>query len=539
MREFNVTGICVPNMHYMVDISGKVEKIFKLVESAKYFTINRGRQFGKTTTIGRLRKRLEEAGGYICASISFQFATQLMFADEAGFSKGLLTRIYQSLLLINKEEANLWQNENIKNFDQLSLFITERCSGKKIVLIIDESDEASNNSLFVQFLKMLRDKYLFRNAGDDFTFHSIILAGVYDIRNLKQKTCTERSRSMILSGKYTPSEGESAMNSPWNIAVDFKIDMSFSPEEIETMLVEYENDHHTGMNISEIAREIRFYTSGYPYLVSRICWLIETDLDRNWTLQGVQEAIKLILDENSTLFDDLTKKIEENPDLQNLLYELTVGKKEVPFNAHDPVIKLGLMFCFIAKGDRQLIIHNKIFEIAITNYFISRNITAPKFQNVRGVMYKEIVRDNVFDMELCLNRFKRHYAEIYTDRDLKFLERDGKLIFLTYLQPLINGVGFYHFESQTRDYGKIDLVIDFMQQQFILEMKIWYGDSRHEDAYEQLAAYLQSKNMERGYLLTFDFRKKADAGSAENKWVTCNGKLIFDVLLQVGQQQTV
>jgi hypothetical protein len=81
------------------------------------------------------------------------------------------------------------------------------------------------------------------------------------------------------------------------------------------MLVEYENDRHTGMNIGEIAQEIRLYTSGYPYLVSRICLLIETETGRNWTLEGVQEAIKLILKENSTLFDDLIIKIEENPAL--------------------------------------------------------------------------------------------------------------------------------------------------------------------------------------------------------------------------------
>ena len=47
MREFNVTGICVPDMHYMVDIIGKIEKIFAMVEQKKYFTINRGRQYGK------------------------------------------------------------------------------------------------------------------------------------------------------------------------------------------------------------------------------------------------------------------------------------------------------------------------------------------------------------------------------------------------------------------------------------------------------------------------------------------------------------
>ena len=527
MREFNVTGICVPDMHYMVDISEKIEHIFKLVEEKSYFTINRGRQYGKTTTIGRLKKRLP--GDYICASISFQYSDDKMFADEEGFSQGLLRRIHRALSIAHKDEAKLWIDDSVTSFIKLDYFITERCTDKKVVLMIDESDEASNNDIFVRFLKMLRDKYLFRNAGEDYTFHSVILAGVYDVRNLKQK--------MILAGNYTPSTGESAMNSPWNIAVDFDIDMSFSPKEIETMLAEYEKDHHTSMNISEIAKEIRFYTSGYPCLVSKICLLIETKLDRNWTTDGVQEAIKLILNENSTLFDDLFKKIEENPDLQNLLYDLTIGAKKFSYNPHDPVIKLGLMFCFLGKNANLLSVHNKIFEIAITDYFVSRNSTTPKYRNVLNVSQSEIIKDNIFNMELCLTKFKKHYAEIYTDKDLKFLERDGKLIFLTYLMPLINGTGFYHFESETRDNGKIDLVIDYLTQQFILELKLWYGNSHHQEAYEQLSKYLKAKNIDCGYLLTFDFRKKGDDNFSENKWIEYDGKRIFDVVLRVGNEE--
>jgi len=34
------------------------------------------------------------------------------------------------------------------------------------------------------------------------------------------------------------------------------VDMSFSAEEITEMLTEYETDHHTGMNIQEIAQLI-------------------------------------------------------------------------------------------------------------------------------------------------------------------------------------------------------------------------------------------------------------------------------------------
>ena len=120
MREFNVTGVCVPNLHYMVDISEKIEKIFKLVEGSKYFTINRGRQYGKTTTIDRLRKRL--ASEYICVSLSFQYSKTEMFSNEEGFCQGLLELIHNSLLINNEEEANQWVDKNVKDFRLLSTF---------------------------------------------------------------------------------------------------------------------------------------------------------------------------------------------------------------------------------------------------------------------------------------------------------------------------------------------------------------------------------------------------------------------------------
>jgi hypothetical protein len=290
------------------------------------------------------------------------------------------------------------------------------------------------------------------------------------------------------------------------------------------------------MNINEIAKEIRFYTSGYPYLVSRICLLIDNKLNRNWTNEGIQEAIKILLEENTTLFDDLFKKIEENKELSELLFDLTVGKIKYSFNVDDSATKFGLMFGFLSKGKEGLQIHNRIFEIRITNYFVLKTTRNWRENKITQTSSNGIIKNDFFDMELCLNKFKRYYSEIYTDQDLKFLERNGKLIFLTYLMPLINGNGFYHFESETRDFGKMDLVIDFLKQQFILELKIWDGHSKHEDAYSQLVNYLKSKNTDKGYLLTFDFRKKADDIFEENKWIEWDGKQIFDVVLRVGKE---
>ena len=39
-KEFNYTGICIPEMHYMADISGKLESTIKLIKKGKYITIN-------------------------------------------------------------------------------------------------------------------------------------------------------------------------------------------------------------------------------------------------------------------------------------------------------------------------------------------------------------------------------------------------------------------------------------------------------------------------------------------------------------------
>jgi hypothetical protein len=69
--------------------------------------------------------------------------------------------------------------------------------------------------------------------------------------------------------------------------------MSFSAVEISTMLVDYENDHSTGMDIASVSEEIYRFTNGYPYLVSRICQYIDEELNE-WTAQGVQDAVKVI-----------------------------------------------------------------------------------------------------------------------------------------------------------------------------------------------------------------------------------------------------
>lgn len=262
-KVFNTTAVCIPEKHYMVDITERLNQIKALVDEGKYFTINRARQYGKTTTLLALKKMLEKEYDVIMMDFqtfgSADFATENIFA--LSFANTFLRQFkkYVSGMEIPLKQAVEMLEKSVNGragyFTLKPLFeeLGDICeaSEKPIVLMIDEVDSASNNQVFLDFLGQLRAQYI--NRFQQKTFQSVILAGVYDIKNLRHK--------------IRPDE-EHKYNSPWNIAADFKVDMSFSENEIAGMLEAYEKDHQTGMNIEKMAKGnlclyIRLSVSGF------------------------------------------------------------------------------------------------------------------------------------------------------------------------------------------------------------------------------------------------------------------------------------
>ena len=521
MRRFNVTGLCIPEEDYMVDVSGKIDQIKKMVDDRRYFTINRPRQYGKTTLLSVLKRTLKDK--YLVAFISFEALGVEEFSSSRSFCAAFIKHVKKALQTTSatKEFIDKWANGNVSGFDSLSDHITYICENNKIVLIVDEVDKTSNNHVFLHFLSMLRSKFLSRKSSEDYTFHSVILAGVYDIKNIKLK--------MLQEGAYIPAHSESKVyNSPWNIAVDFRVDISFNSNEIASMLKEYEDDHNTKMCIAEISEEIYAFTSGYPFLVSRICQCIDEELDKKWSIEGLESAVKILLREKNMLFDDLSKNLENNEKLYELIYDILIVGKQRLYSINNPTVSLGAMYGIIKESNRYISVSNKMFEMVICDYFISKD--EENNRQITGVLQYDVVHNGRFDMELCLRKFAEHYVEIFNKHDVEFLERHGRLLFLSYLKPLVNGLGFYHIESQFTDLRRMDIVVDFGQQQFILELKLWRGKKYQEEAYKQLCSYLNSKHVDEGYMLTFDFRKQ-DYKTPKAEWIELNGKRIFDVIV--------
>lgn len=346
----------------MIDLSERLSEIKKMVDAGEYFTINRARQYGKTTLLVALAEYLKS--DYKVISLDFQTISYGDFENEekfvAAFSNEILISEYDIPEDIRSTLLHLADGKE-RNVTLSVLFRTLlqwcRISEKPLVLIIDEVDTATNNQVFVDFLAQLRAYYLRRMQMP--TFRSVILAGVYDVRNVKSKIRPEENHKT---------------NSPWNIAAKFKVDMNFSVEDISGMLNEYEQDCQTGMDVVEIAELIYSYTSGYPYLVSYLCKMIDEDIKGEsktaWSKQDVLTAVKMLLNDKNPLFESLIGKLNEYPGVKNLIYRLLFRGENIGYNPDDSGIDMAEMFGFIKVRNGNVYIANRIFETRLYNMFL-------------------------------------------------------------------------------------------------------------------------------------------------------------------------
>ena len=513
-RYFNITGCCNPQEHYMVNLDSRLAQIKKMVDRGQYFSINKGRQYGKTTILKALREYLKN--DYVVISMDFQFVSTSEFATENRFVKAfarlLWSRYHREMP--SEIEKQIKQMKSSLDYVEADLFVTlsEWCeiSSKPIVLMIDEVDSASNNQVFMDFLAQLRGYYLERTEFP--TFQSVILAGVHDIRNLRQKI---------------RPDAEHKHNSPWNIASNFDIDMSFSVSDIAGMLTEYEQDHHTGMNIAKLSQLIYAYTSGYPVLVSSICKYMDEKF--GWETECVSDAVKLILKENNALFESLINKIEDHQELYDYLYQILILGRKISYNPDDSVIRLAMMYGFLKEENGSVVIANRIFETRLYNAIL----TTKKMQETS--IYKagewdknQFIQDGQLNMEKILEKFILHFNDIYGSQPDKFKEEDGRKLFLLYLRPIINGTGNYYIEAQTRDQKRTDVIVDYLGKQYIVELKIWRGEEYNKEGEKQIAEYLNYYHLDKGYLLSFNFNKNKQPGM---KTIQVNGKTVIEAVV--------
>ncbi|MDO4312481.1 MAG: AAA-like domain-containing protein [Eubacteriales bacterium] len=529
-KYFNTSGVCIRERHYMADTTRLLCSIRTMVERGDYFVMNRARQFGKTTALRSFTQALRRE--YAIFSISLEGIGEAVYKNEFSFCRGICRLLYTALkygeveaLAPESAEAlkNISQNrEKQMDFMAMSELFSEICSmaHKPVVLIIDEVDQASGYRVFLDFLGMLRNKYLQRAERP--TFQSVILAGVHDIKNPKLK---------IRHGE------EHKYNSPWNVAADFNIDMSFRPSEIAVMLKEYEKDYATGMDIEKMSHLLYDYTSGYPFLVSRLCQIMaekdeecigSNEKNKMWNRELFQEAVRVLLKSPNTLFDDMVKKLSDYPELKKMLREMLFTGRKYSYETENYLINIGEMFGFLKENEGMVCISNRIFEMKLYNLFISEEETDSRIFAFSAMERNLFIAGGMLQMDLVMKKFYEYFEEIYADAEDKFIEDNGRRIFLLYLKPIINGSGNYYVEARTRDMKRTDIIIDYKGIQNIVELKIWHGQEYNKRGEQQLFEYLEYYHKDKGYLLSFNFNKNKETGMKE---IDYQGKKILEIVV--------
>jgi hypothetical protein len=124
-RKFNITGSCNPDRHYMVNVDAKIEAIVQdYIMQGEYFTINRARQYGKTTMLALLRRRL--TADCIVIKMSFE-GKESYFTSVGNLVKGILRNFTRLSTGQFPELTKIWERKVDAEFplDDLSARVTE------------------------------------------------------------------------------------------------------------------------------------------------------------------------------------------------------------------------------------------------------------------------------------------------------------------------------------------------------------------------------------------------------------------------------
>lgn len=525
-KYFNVTGLIIPEKHFYAPVDKIVNKIFDKIVKKEYFVIQKPRQYGKTTTILLLNKFLNKRNDYLCISISFADYSHETWLSEEYFCNSIIFEIYRNIKYSKvKQLLNFIKKYlDISKLSDLSLFITElnKISTKKIVFIINEFDTGIRYNMLINFLAMLRGKYLSAQQYKTKTFHSVILAVFKDVQTIEILNIEDCNR---LEKIYS-----------WNIASEFNIEMELKSNQIEMMLLDYKRERNVNLNSKLLSEKIFYWTSGYPYLVSGLCKIMDEDLlpkksIKQLDLNDLVDAINLILYKQIISFTGIMDLVRDNQSIYNLVERIIFSGEKIKFSLRNSIIKLAFNYGILRKESYYCKIHNRIYEQRIYNYFIS------KYQTDRSrtiasdlITNKYIDKNNDLILDQLLIDFqelvKSKYSSEYDFKSDEFLKNQVRLLFIVFFQPLLYNKGFAFYEVETSIEKRMDILIIYNNKKYLIELKLYYEQEYHNEGLDKLNDYLNSENITKFFLLLFDMKSSTQITAEETNTQTQNSTLI-------------
>ena len=503
-RFFNVTGLCNPERHYMVDpLRGLNKTILELIQNEYYFTIHAPRQTGKTTLLRSLSHQLNLSQKYVAVHFSLEtagFRSNTVKDANMAIIESLHSAAYEQVDEINQPPSPLGYEPSINVFKN---YLTDwaRNSNLPVILLIDEIDSLYDDVL-VSVLRQLRDGFQFRPGAFP---SSVALVGLCDVREYKEKV-RDNDRS-IGSG------------SPFNIKAESLTISNFSRLQISGLFQQY-TDEGGQIFDDEIIDRIELLTGGQPWLVNALAReitdkILEGDTSRPVTIEIVDQAKENLIMRRDTHLDSLIDKLMDGR--IRPIVDAIISGADVEFNSFNDNLQYALDLGIIKKTSSGIMIANEIYK-----EIIPRVLNLSFMANIDAKVSPQwfIKRDGHLDMDALLREFQdfyREHSESWLD-GFSYHESGKQLLLMAFLQRIVNGGGSIAREMAVGR-GRTDLTIDFNGDRFVLELKIKRSNTNMERTYKQLFHYLDRLNLPHGYLVLFEL-KNSDIVTWENrtKW---------------------
>ena len=506
MRRFGTQGRVYPDKHYVVARAEETADFIDRIEDGRYIVLFAPRQTGKTTffrlaldvlaiqdpTYFPIQLNFEEYEDYDPASFYASLRKEICKEIERVFQKRETDPSDElARFLVN---AEITDHVSMREFfEEFAKFLSLDTHSQRVVLTIDEFDAIPRAAL-KGFLRSLRYIYL---SGQIRCPHSVGIVGVKGIAQLNY------DRSI----------------SPFNIQDEFHLP-NFTLEQVQELLGQYMDE--VGQAFApEVIASIHKQTAGQPVLVNRFAQILTEEMDipktatitmAHWTTAHAQ-----LLEESNVNITHLVTNIRKNPRFESILMRIMARDEGVVFNLDDDIINELATYGVIRKGaDDMCEILNPIYLYRIMRAF------KPTVNGLEQAYFPEGTDDEGreyltpagwIDMVSLLDNFRDFIARagfrVLQVPDTP-QESVGRHLLLAYLDEFVRRVGgVMHIEVQTGR-GRMDLLISHNQRKYIVETKIWRGESRYQSGKKQLAAYLKLEGVTDGYYVVFDHRQTPD-----------------------------
>ncbi len=488
-RYFNTTGLCRPELHYMVDpFRGLYDDVMRLIEAQQYFVVHAPRQTGKTTLLHSLAHRLNREGKYVATVCTLESAGYPSISVEDA-NEVFIRSLFQNASLFLEGEAMPPNPYGYPPGPQLfKQYLTDWCRAlhKPLVLLIDEVDSLYDDVL-ISTLRQLRDGFQTRPANFP---QSVALVGLRDIREYRLRARADN-----------PSIGA---GSPFNVKAESFFLTIFSREEVRNLLDQHTRD--TGQVFSDAVFEKLYeFSGGQPWLTNAlaneiVAKMLKNDFSREITPDLVEEAKERLIEQRQTHLDSLADKINEER-VRPIIMSIINGESPL-FDGYNDAIRYCRDLGIISQ-DSPVRFANPIYREIITR-ILNTSFQEGINQDIAQTAWY-LRPDGALDMDKLLGAFVdfyRRHSESWLER-FQYKEAGHQLLLMAFLQRIVNGGGRIEREMAVGN-GRTDLAVFWKNQVIPIELKMHHDKWSEPEGIEQLSRYMDKLGQKSGYLILFE-----------------------------------